>query len=94
MRTVIRAQRQYKKKYDKYAPSLNELVHSGSFTRRMAQTDRGDYHVGFRPKKDGYQLALTPKQMDSEHRSFYADEDGIIHADEQKAADESSPKVQ
>jgi hypothetical protein len=36
---------------------------------------------------------MTPKQMDSEHRSFYAEEDGVIHGDDQKAADESSPKV-
>ena len=38
-------------------------------------------------------LTMTPKQMDSEHRSFYAEEDGVIHADDQKAADLDSPKV-
>jgi hypothetical protein len=69
-------------------------VHSGSFTKRMANPDRGDYSVGFRSKKDGFELALTPKQLDPVHRSFYADEDGIIHADEEKAASETSPKVQ
>jgi len=31
--------------------------------------------------------------MDSEHRSFYAGEDGVIHGDDQKAADTDSPKV-
>jgi hypothetical protein len=31
--------------------------------------------------------------MDSEHRSFYAEEDGVIHGDDQKAADMDSPKV-
>jgi hypothetical protein len=36
---------------------------------------------------------MTPKHMDSEHRSFYAEDDGVIHADDQKAADEDSPKV-
>jgi hypothetical protein len=36
---------------------------------------------------------MTPKQMDSEHRSFYAEEDGVIHGDDQKAADLDSPKV-
>lgn len=94
MRTVIRAQKQYNKKNDKYAKSLSELVHTGSFTRRMTATDRGDYTVTFRQSKDGYQLTMTPKQLDAEHRSFYADEDGDIHADEEKAADEKSPKVQ
>src|SRR5580692_912251 len=43
MRTVIRAQQQYFKKNDKYAPTLAELVHTGSFTRRMTETNRGDY---------------------------------------------------
>jgi hypothetical protein len=93
MRTVIRAQREYKKKNTKFAPSLNALVHTGSFTRRMTKTDRGDYTVSFQSKKDGFELALTPKQMDSAHRSFYADEDGVIHAEEDKAASETSPTV-
>jgi hypothetical protein len=93
MRTVIRAQKEYKKKNTKFAPSLNALVHTGSFTRRMTKTDRGDYTVSFQSKKDGFELALTPKQMDSAHRSFYADEDGVIHAEEDKAASETSPTV-
>jgi len=94
MRTVIRAQKQYyKKNSDKYAPSLMDLVHTGSFTRRMAQTNRGDYTVSFRSRKDGYELTLTPQQVDAEHRAFYANEDGVIHGDEQKAADENSPVV-
>src|SRR6202140_5586118 len=45
MRTVTRAQKQYYKKNDKYASSLMELVHTGFLARRMAEPDRGDYHV-------------------------------------------------
>ncbi|HVO81076.1 MAG TPA: hypothetical protein VMT28_10115 [Terriglobales bacterium] len=93
MRTVLRAQREYKKKHDHYAPTLADLVHTGSFTRRMVNTERGEYTVGFRSHKDGFDLTLTPKQLDAEHRSFYADEDGIIHADEEKAATQTSPVV-
>jgi hypothetical protein len=93
MRTVLRAQREYKKKHDHYAPTLADLVHTGSFTRRMTNPERGDYTVSFRSHKDGFELALTPRQLDTEHRSFYADEDGIIHADEDKAATASSPTV-
>jgi len=93
MRNFLRAQRLYKRKNGAYATSLLALVHTGSFTRRMTQTDRGDYTVGFHSHKDGFDLALTPKQMDSTHRSFYAADDGIIHADEQKAADANSPAV-
>jgi hypothetical protein len=93
MRTVLRAQREYKKKNDHYATSLLELVHTGSFTRRMASPDRGDYTVGFKSKKDGFELTLTPKELSADHRSFYAEDHGEIHADEEKAADENSPKI-
>jgi type II secretory pathway pseudopilin PulG len=93
MRTVLRAQKLYKKKNGHYATSLAALVHTGSFTKRMVNTERGDYTVGFRAKKDKdtFQLTMTPKQMDAEHRSFYADEDGTIHADDQGPASETSP---
>jgi hypothetical protein len=93
MRTVIRAQKIYYKKSNKYAASLADLVHTGSFTKRMVNPDRGDYSVGFRPNKDGYELTLTPKQLDAEHRSFYADDDGKIHADDQGPANDKSPVV-
>ena len=93
MRTVLRAQRIYYKKNNKYAGSLADLVHTGSFTKRMVNPDRGDYSVGFRPNKDGFELTLTPKQLDAEHRSFYADEDNQIHADDQAPATEKSPVV-
>jgi hypothetical protein len=93
MRTVIRAQKVYYKKNNAYAASLAQLVHTGSFTKRMVATDRGDYTVSFHPRKDGYELALTPKALDADHRSFYANEDGVIHADDQKPANESSPKI-
>lgn len=106
MRVVLRAQREYKKRHDKFATSLESLAGTGSFTKRMAHsTDRGDYTASFRPHHgtshhagsknddDGFILTMTPKQMDAEHRSFYSEEDGAIHADDQKPADQDSPKV-
>jgi hypothetical protein len=93
MRTVLRAQKEYQKKNGKYAASLADLVHTGSFTRRMVNPERGEYTAGFRSHKDGFELTMTPKQLDVQHRSFYAEEDGVIHADEEKAADADSPKV-
>src|SRR6476620_3615756 len=51
MRTVIRAQKIYQKKNNKFAASLADLVHTGSFTKRMVNPERGDYSVGFRPNK-------------------------------------------
>ncbi len=91
MLVVIRAQHQFNKQYGHYASTLAELVHSGSFTKRMVNPDRGDYTASFKGKKDGYVLTMTPKNMDAQHRSFYADEDGKIHADESKPADANSP---
>lgn len=94
MRVVLRAQKEYKKRHDKFADSLPALAGTGSLTKRMARsTERGDYTASFRKQKDGFILTMTPKQMDSEHRSFYAEEDGVIHGDDQKAADQSSPKI-
>ena len=93
MRVVIRAQRQFNKQYDHFATSLAELVHSGSFTKRMVNPDRGEYTVEFQGKKDSYVLVMMPKQLDAQHRSFYAEDDGKIHADEEKPADAKSPVI-
>ena len=104
MRVVLRAQNTYKKRHGKFAESLEALAGTGSFTKRMAHTtDRGDYTASFRPRHEaanhdapnheGFVLTITPKHMDSEHRSFYAEDDGAIHADDQKPADLDSPKV-
>ncbi len=86
MRTVLYAQREYKKKHGTYAPSLAALVHSGSFTKRMVKTDRGDYSVHFRSTKDGFSLGMIPKTFDAEHRAFYTDESGKIHVEAEKPA--------
>jgi hypothetical protein len=93
MRVVLRAQRQFNKQYNHFATSLAELVHSGSFTKRMVNPDRGDYLASFKGKKDSFVLTMTPKQVDATHRSFYAEDDGKIHADEEKPADAGSPVV-
>jgi hypothetical protein len=93
MRTVLRAQRLYNRKNNKYADSMADLVHTGSFTRRMVSPDRGDYTVSFHPHKDGFDLLMTPKQMDSDHRSFYSKEDGVIHGDAEKTATADSPPI-
>jgi hypothetical protein len=99
MRVVLRAEREYKKRHNKFTDSLESLAGTGSFTKRMAHTtNRGDYTASFRPhhngaNHDGFVLTMTPKQMGSEHRSFYAEDDGAIHADDQKPADLDSPKV-
>ena len=91
MRTVVNAQKNYKKKYGEYATSLVALVHSGSFTKRMANTDRGVYTVHFRGKPEGYSLSLTPKQFAPDRRAFYVDETGKIRVEEAKPATAESP---
>jgi hypothetical protein len=100
LRTFLRAQKIYKKKNDHYATSLQDLAKTGSFTRRMVSTARGDYTVKFTPhkEKDTFEILMVPKQLDSTHRSFFAKvegtnrrDDGAIRADDQKEADEHSP---
>jgi len=93
MRVVIRAQRRFNKQYGHFATTLTDLVHSGSFTKREVNPDRGDYTASFKGKNDSFVLTMTPKNLDAQHRSFYAEDDGKIHADETKAADENSPVV-
>ena len=92
VRTFLRAQRIYKKKNGHYATSLLELAKTGSFTRRMVSTERGDYTVKFRAHKDKdtFEVTMVPKELDATHRSFFSDQEGKIRADEQKEADESS----
>jgi hypothetical protein len=59
----------------------------------MVNPDRGDYTASFKGKKDSYALTMTPKQLDAQHRSFYAEDDGKIHANEEKPATADSPIV-
>jgi len=95
IRTVVRAENAYNRKNGHFTHSLLELVHTGSFTKRMTQTAQGDYTVKFLARKDGYEIWLTPKQIDAQHRAFYtnSNEDGAIHADEQQEANVASGKV-
>ena len=94
MRVVMRAQMLFNKQYGHYAISLSQLVHTGTFTQRLVNPERGDYTVGFKSKKDNFTLTMTPKLLDPQHRSFYAENDGKIHAEETKAADADSPVVE
>ncbi len=92
MRTVVSAQRDYKKKFGRYAGSLYALAGGArSFTKRMARTDRGDYTVSFGGGKGGFALKLTPKQFDSSHRAFYTDSSGVIRYEDEKPATADSP---
>ena len=94
MRVVLRGQREYKKRHDQFAESLPDLAGTGTFTKRMARsTDRGDYTAEFHGKKDSFTLAMVPKQFDDQHRAFYAEDDGVIHAEEGKPATAASPKL-
>ena len=93
MRVVIQAQHKFNKQYGHFATSLTELVHSGTFTKRMVDPHRGDYTASFKGKNDSFMLSMTPQHLDAQHRSFYAEDDGKIHADEEKPADANSPVV-
>jgi len=94
MRGVMRAQMLFNKQYGHYATSLTQLVHTNNFTQRMVNPNRGDYTAGFKGKTTSFVLVMTPTSLDAQHRSFYAEEDGKIHADETKAADANSQVVE
>jgi hypothetical protein len=91
MRTVLTAQKLYKKKHGHYATSLPSLVNTGSFTKRMSSPDRGDYKVGFHGTPEKFAFTMEPKQFDADHRAFFADETGTIRAEDTKPATSSSP---
>jgi hypothetical protein len=93
VRVVMRAEKGFNKQYGHYALTLNELVHSGSFTKRMVNPQRGDYTVTYKGKKESYVLTMMPKMLDATHRSFYVDDDGKIRGDEAKLAGPDSPIV-
>ncbi len=93
MRVVIRAEKAFNKQYGHYALTLNELVHSGNFTKRMVDPNRGDYTATYKGKKDSYTLTMTPKSPAPDHRYFYVDDDGKIRGEEGKPSDENSPIV-
>lgn len=93
IRTVLNAQKLYKKKHGSYATTLPGLINTGSFTRRMTKTDRGDYYVSFHSHTDGFSLALTPKPFDAAHRAFYSDETNVIRAETDKPATQDSERL-
>lgn len=93
MRVVIRAEKAFNKQYGHYALTLNELVHSGNFTKRMVDPNRGDYTASYKGKKESYTLTMAPKNAAPDHRYFYTDDDGKIRGEEGKPADEKSPVV-
>ena len=95
MRTVIYAQRVYYKKHAAYATSLAGLVGSSSFTRRMINTERGDYTVQFSSANAGkkFSISMVPKQFDAAHRAFFADDTGTIRAETDQPASVLSPKL-
>ena len=93
MHTLVTAEKLYLKKHTRYAPSLYALAQlgSGSFTKRMAKTDRGDYNVIYHPGEKKYALQLDPKTYDAQHRAFWVNENGIVHVEGDHPATEDSP---
>ena len=93
MKTVLSNERDFKKKFGHYAPTLMALTGGGrSFTKRMARTDRGDYTVTYHGGKDAFVVILNPKQPDPTRRSFWMNESGNIRASETgPATAESDP---
>lgn len=94
MRTAYVAERVYFKKHGHYATSLAELAGHGSFTKRMINPDRGDYHAIFHGGTERFSLQLTPHQFDASHRGFYVDQSGVYRVEDAQPATAASPKLQ
>ena len=87
MRVVLRAQHQFKSSTAiSPHPSPNSSTPDPSpnaWSIPIAATTP----PAFKGKKDSFILTMTPNHLDAQHRSFYAEDDGKIHADEEKPAD-------
>ena len=93
LHTVHTAQLNYKKKHGEYARSLAALVGQGSFTRRMASAERGDYTARFSGNGTGFSLGMVPKTFDAEHRAFFVNETGTVRVETDKPANSQSPPL-
>ena len=93
MRVVVRAEEAYHKLHSAYTTSLAVLAGHGSFTKRMVNSNRGDYTAHFKSTGKQYSLEMVPKQFDAQHRAFYVNELGVIRGEEDKPANEESPPV-
>ena len=93
LRTLSRAETEFYKKHKSYTTSLRELAGHGSFTRRMAVPNRGDYTVRFHSNGKAYSVEMVPQQIDAEHRAFFVDESEVIRGEEDKVATAESPKL-
>ena len=86
LHTIFGSQREYKKKHGAYAKTMAALVGNGSFTRRMATTDRGDYTVKFSSTGENFAIGMVPKTFDAEHRAFFINETGTVRFETDKPA--------
>lgn len=94
MRVVLAAEHTYHKRHARYAASLQDLVGQQSFTKRMTSTTRDDYKVRFKGDGEAFSLGMDAMpQPGPTHRSFFADERGTIHAEEERTAGPGSPVV-
>jgi hypothetical protein len=93
IKTLVNAQREYKKRRGKYATTLPALINHGSFTKRMSRPDRGEYQVKFSGNGTGFWVVMQPKEFTPERRSFYADATGHIRAQENEPATGESPLI-
>lgn len=94
MRVVLTAERTYHNRHGRYATTLQDLVGQQSFTKRMTTTTRDDYKVRFKGTGEGFSLWMDAvPEPGPTHRSFFADEHGTIHAEEDRHAGPESPVV-
>ena len=90
-RTILTAEREYKKKHGSYAKALAALVGNGSFTRRITTPDRGDYTAHFASNGETFSVSMVPKTFDPQHRAWFLNETGTVRMEPDKPANAQSP---
>jgi hypothetical protein len=92
IRTILTAEKLYKKRHNQYPTALSTLAGTGSVTTRMVKSrERAGYRVGYTSTGENFVLTMTPLKFDDQHRAFYTDSSGVIRAEADKPANSQSP---
>jgi len=86
-RTILTAEKLYKKRHNIYPLTLSTLAGTGSVTTRMVKTrERAGYRVGYSSSGETFTLSMVPVTFDAQHRAFYSDQTGVIRFEADKPA--------
>jgi type IV pilus assembly protein PilA len=106
VQTIYQAQTQYASQFGKYAASLTELgpPRQGASSPQaafliphsLAKGEKDGYVFSLALVESGFHVNANPKAFgDTGRRTFYLDQNGIVHKNwSREPADESSPEIE